>query len=129
MLVTFEEIKNALDIDLPARLHKSISAAEHWLERQEDIVISHIAEYAFYKYAQTEKYLQDEQKKEVIKKSIIEQVDYVLTSAVDVTKIIPVASRAGSFSALNKQSLDGYEIAPLAHKLLLENGLLYTGRN
>lgn len=117
LLVTYEDIKNELDIDLSKELGKSPRATNNWLQDQQDNVLTYIAGYAYYGQKQVEMYLQCEETRNVIKQAIVKQIDYLAAN-----KWV----EPDMLSATPGAELTPF-IAPRAAKLLLTNGLLYTG--
>ncbi len=117
LLVTYEDVKNELDIDLIQELGKSPRAVNEWLEEQQDNVKTYIAGYAYCGMTQVERYLQVPEYADVIRKAIIKQISFLADNKwVEPDKLV----------AKPREELQPF-IAPRAAKLLLAHGLLYTG--
>ena len=117
LLVTYEDVKNKLGIDLSAELGLQPRETNEWLEEQQDNVKTYIAGYAYGGMAQVEKYLQCEEYAEVIRKAIVKQIAYLAANRWVEPDML--ADSPG-------QELTPF-IAPRAAKYLLSHGLLYTG--
>lgn len=117
LLITYEDVKNELDIDLAAELGMSPRATNKWLEEQQDNVLTYIAGYAYRGMPQVQQYLQCDEYVDVIKQAILKQIGYL--AANKWVEPDMVAAKAG-------QELTPF-IAPRAAKYLLSHGLLYTG--
>lgn len=116
MIVTVEDIKNELDIDLVAV--KGAKQAERWLKRREHEILAFIATYAYGGMPQVELYLKNSKYKAVIKEAIVEQVNYLAeNNFVEPENII---SRNNEYQC--------EQISKVVYNLLLANGLLWTGR-
>lgn len=117
LLVTFEDIKNELDIDLEKELGLSPRAVNNWLEDQQDNVLTYIAGYAYNGMSQVQRYLNVPEYNAVIKQAIVKQIAYLAAN-----KWV----EPDMLSAVPGAELTPF-IAPRAAKLLLTHGLLYTG--
>lgn len=117
LIVTLEDVKNELDIDLSADLGKQPPYVDKWLMRIQRTVLNHIARYAYNGIRQVEYMLCCEKNRAVIKEAIIEQIDYLASN--NYVQADKVMSTSGQFAEP--------VIAPLAHQILLNAGLLYTG--
>lgn len=116
-IVTVDDVKNEIDIELSVALGNSPQYVNKWLERQQRAILNHIAKYAWGGIQQAEAYLNDPQSREIIKRALLEQIDFLAhNNFVDASDIADreVASKMR-------------DIAPLAHDILLNGGLLYTG--
>jgi hypothetical protein len=117
LLVTYEDVKNELGIDLASELGLQPREINVWLEEQQDNVKTYIAGYAYCGMQQVERYLQIPEYAEVIKKAILKQIAYLQANKWVEPDML--ADKPG-------QELTPF-IAPRAAKLLLAHGLLYTG--
>lgn len=117
LLITYEDVKNELGIDLLQELGKNPQGVNEWLEEQQDNVKTYIAGHAYCGMSQVERYLQVPEYADVIKKAIIKQISYLAANKWVEPDLL--ASTPGS-------ELTPF-IAPRAAKLLLSHGLLYTG--
>lgn len=117
MLVTAEEFYNATGINLTEHF-KTQSAVDNWLQSQEDNVIDYIATYAFNGMSQVQRYLGNARLREVIKKAVLRQAEFVARNGYVQYDLIAVKSEA--------ENIVGF--CPSARALLANNGLLYTGR-
>lgn len=127
MLVGAEEIKNETGFDIARLYNITGRPLERWIERQENIILNFIRSHCYYGKQQLEMYLSLDNLKSVIKQAVIEQIDYVCTTKNDASKINAVSARAGSYSALAKERVTAYVIAPQAEEILRSHGLLYLG--
>lgn len=117
LLITIEDVKNELDISLADELGMQPKQVDRWLARVQRTVINHIARYAYSGITQAERLLQNERNKAVVRQAIIEQIDYLATNNfVQADKVMNTSGQVAE-----------PVIAPLAHQLLLNAGLLYTG--
>ena len=79
--------------------------------------MNHIARYAHSGMKQVESYLLNPIAKKIIKQSIIEQIDFLAHNN------FVVAKHIANVDVANKTR----SIAPMAHEILLNAGLLYSG--
>lgn len=117
LIVTVEDVKNELDIDLGAELGLKPQFINRWLKRIQRTILNHIAKYAYNGMSQVERMLCNPRNVEVVKEAIIEQIDYLATN--NFVQADKVMSTNGQFAEP--------VIAPLAHQVLLNAGLLYAG--
>lgn len=118
LLITPEEVKNELEVDLVAELGVQPKQAERWLLRVQRTIINHVARYTYGGVESVWRRMNDERYKSVIKEAIIEQIDYLATNNY---------VQADQIMKTGQGQLAEPIIAPLAHQLLLNAGLLYTG--
>ncbi|MCH5157475.1 MAG: hypothetical protein J1G02_06350 [Clostridiales bacterium] len=116
-IVTAEDIKNEIGIDLSQALGKQSQYINRWLERQQRSILNHIARYAYGGIEQAEGYLHYPVTAQVIREALIEHIVFLShNNFIDASEIA------------NKDVADNMrDIAPLAHDILLNGGLLYTG--
>lgn len=117
LLITAEDVKNELDISLADELGMQPKQVNRWLARVQRTIVNHIARYAYGGIKQAERMLLNEHNKSVVRQAIIEQIDYLATNNyVQADKIMNTGGQIAE-----------PVVAPLAHQLLLNAGLLYTG--
>lgn len=117
IIITAEDVKNEIEIDLTQALGKDAVYVDKWLARQQRHMLNYIALHAWGGIRQAEAYLCDEHKGQVIKQALLEQIEFLaLNNFVDAND---VADR----EIADKKR----KIAPLARDILANNGLLYTG--
>lgn len=117
LYVTSEDVKNELDLSLAEELGMQPKQVNRWILRVQTTIVNHIARYAYGGIQQVECMLQHECNVKVVKKAIIEQIDYLSTNNfVQPDKVMKVGGKVAEPI-----------IAPLAHQMLLNAGLLYTG--
>lgn len=117
LIVKVEDVKNELDLDLVIELGKQPKYVDRWLARIQRTVINHIAKYAYGGIRQVERMLTNQRCVESVKEAILEQIDYLASNNfVQADKVMDVSGQAAE-----------PVIAPLAHQILLNAGLLYTG--
>lgn len=117
LLVTAVDVKNELDLDLAAELGRQPKYVDRWLARVQQTVLNHIARYAYGGMAQVKCLLQNARNVEAVQQAIIEQIDYLSTN--NYVQADKVMNTSGQIAEP--------VIAPLAHQILLNAGLLYTG--
>lgn len=117
LLVTAEDVKNELGIDLAVELGRQPKYVDNWLRRIEKTILNHIARYAFWGMEQVRRMLTCSEYQNAVKEAIIEQIDYL--SSNNYVQPDKVMNTSG-------QIAEPF-IAPLAHQILLNAGLLYTG--
>lgn len=118
LLITVEDVKNELDIDLAIELGKQPKQVNRWILRQQRTILNHVARYAYGGMRQVERMLQCEDNVNVVREAIIEQIDYLHTNNfVEPNRVMNVSGQEAAEPV----------IAPLAHQVLLNSGLLYTG--
>lgn len=117
LLVTVEDVKNELDINLAEEFGGRPKRADRWLKEQQQTVLSHIARYAYGGVAQVKRLLTREQNVKAVYEAIIAQIDYLSSNNfVQPEKVMNTGT--GSVEPA---------IAPHAHQILLNAGLLYSG--
>ena len=117
LLITAVDVKNELGIDIGVELGIQPAQVERWLARVQRTIINHIASYAYGGLEEAERRVNLPQNKTVMQRAILEQIDYLA---------------ANNFVQADKVMKTGAQvaepvIAPLAHQMLLNAGLLYTG--
>ena len=118
LYVTVEDVKNELDISLADELGMQPKQVNRWIARVQRTIVNHIARYAYGGIQQVKRMLQYDCNVEVVQKAIIEQIDYLaVNNFVQPDKVMNVSGQ---------QTAEPI-IAPLAHQMLLNAGLLYTG--
>lgn len=117
LLVTAEDVKNELGIDLAVELGRQPKYVDNWLRRIEKTILNHIARYAFGGMEQVRRMLTCSEYVKAVKEAIIEQIDYL--SSNNYVQPDKVMNTGG-------QIAEPF-IARLAHQILLNAGLLYTG--
>lgn len=118
LLVTIEDVKNELDVDLQNSLGKQPKYVDKWIARVQRTILNHIARYAYGGMARVEELLQNQCNVRVVQQAIIEQIDYLASNNfVQPDKVMNTG--AGQVAEP--------VIAPLAHQILLNAGLLYAG--
>ncbi len=127
MLVTAEEILNETGYDIAKIYNLKDRPLDRWIERQETIILNFILEHCFYGLKQLNYYLSFDNLRNFIKLAIFEQIDYVCSTRNDASKINAVSARAGKYSALDRDKVLDYTIAPQAELILKTHGLLYVG--
>ena len=116
-IVTAEDVKNATGIELSKVLGKECQYVNRWLERQQRAILNHIACYAWGGIQQAESFLENPRSRAKIKEALIEHIDFLAhNNFIDASDIADkdVTQRM-------------HNVAPLAHQILLNAGLLYTG--
>lgn len=128
-LVTQDLIKTMTGINLRERLNAPTDeVAERWIRRQENLIIQHIAQYRWSGIRAVKRLLDNPHDKEIIVEAVMEQIEYVLTNKlVDPSLLMGITGKAGEIRAENKDAIRAYAVAPLAHEMLLNEGLLYCG--
>lgn len=117
ILVSAEDVKNETGIDLSKVLGKEGQLANKWIERQQRTILNYIARYAYGGIEQAESYLRHPVTAQIIRQALLEQIDFLAhNNFID-------ASEIANKEVANNTS----DIAPLAHDILLNAGLLYTG--
>lgn len=115
LLITVEDVKNELDLDLARELGMQPKQTDKWLARVQRTIMNHIADYVG-GISQAESLLLGEKNKAVVQQAIIEQIDYLASN--------------NFVQANNVMNTDDKTvkpvIAPLAHQLLLNAGLIHT---
>ena len=115
LLVTVEDVKNELDISIASELSMQPKQVNKWIMRQQQTILNHIASYGNGDVEQLEPMLKDESKVKAIRAAIIEQINYIADN--------------NFVQPNNVMNIDGQQtvvpaIAPLAHQMLLNSGLL-----
>ena len=118
LYVTVEDVKNELDISLAEELGLQPKQVDRWLARVQRTIVNHIARYAYGGIEQARHMLCHERNLKVVREAIIEQIDYLATN--NFVQADKVMNTGGGQVAEPV-------IAPLAHQLLLNAGLLYSG--
>ena len=119
VLVTQEDVKNELDIDIAQELNLQPKQSERWLARIALIIINHIASYAFGGIEQVNRMLENEECRKIVKEAIIEQIDFLSeNNYVQADKVMNTGKGQVAMPV----------IAPLAHQMLMNAGLLFTGK-
>ncbi len=116
LLVTIEDIKNELDIDLQVTLGKQPQYVNKWIGRQQETVLNHIASYRYGGRSDVNRLLESGEVVSVVRKAIIEQIDYLAEN----NFVQPQQAMTADYSSLP-------HVAPLAHQILENAGLLYSG--
>ncbi len=116
LLVTIEDIRNELDIDLQTSLGKQPQYVNKWIGRQQETVLNHIASYRYGGRRDVDRLLESCEVVSVVRKAIIEQIDYLAEN----NFVQPQQAMTADYSSLS-------HIAPLAHQILENAGLLYSG--
>lgn len=113
LLVTVEDVKNELDVSIADELHIQPRQADRWIMRQQQVILNYIA-LSVGGTEQAAQLLGDSSSVDVVRKALIEQIGYV--------------ARNNFVQADLVMNLDGQTvaptIAPLAHQMLLNAGLL-----
>lgn len=117
-LITVEDVKNELGIDVVAELGKTPQYAERFLSGVATEVLNHIADYAFYHMAQVRRYLANPHKRAVIREAVLDQV--VFLSANGWVNASDIADKNVANGTIG--------IATKAHERLLNEGLLSVAR-
>lgn len=118
LLITVEDVKNELGISLAAELDMQPKQVDKWIMRQQRTILNHIARHAYRGMEQVKRMLERDENVKVIREAIIEHIDYLAdNNFVQPNKVMNVSGQ---------QSVEP-TIAPLAHQILLNAGLLYTG--
>lgn len=117
-LITVEEIKNETGFDLSQLLSLSPQQADKWLARQEREIVNYIGKYAWGGVEQVKWYMKDAIKRSYIKEALMEQVIFLKQNNFVDSKAISKISVAQ----------DTRDISPIAHDILANAGLLYTGK-
>lgn len=118
LLITVEDVKNELDISLASELDMQPKQVDRWIMRQQRTILNHIARYAYGGMEQVKRYLCNPCNVKVIQEAIIEHIDYLAdNNYVQPNKVMNV----------NGAQIVEPVIAPLAHQILLNAGLLFTG--
>lgn len=116
--VSVDDVKSKLGIDLIAQLGNDLQA-NLFIARQQRKILNHITEYAYAGNAQVDLYLKCQDSKEIIIEAIIEQIDFVAYNQfVEPSRLMQ-----------RDKSDNAIALAPEAHRILLNSGLLYTGRS
>lgn len=118
MLVTMDEVKNAIGKDLQEALGVTVDRANMWIEDQEEDILNFIADYAWGGMGQVKRYLSDPNKREIIKKAVIRQICFLADNNFIDKGAIAEKSKADNL----------IDIAPKAYEILKNNGLLRIGR-
>lgn len=128
ILITVEEVQAETGVNVREYCEAAKRDVNAFLRREQQKIINYICNFAYDKMRQVNAYLEDEEKKEGIKKAIIEQVRYIATQIIDTTSFVAITERAGNISVADSEQLRGYDIAPMAADILRAYGLLYTGK-
>lgn len=118
LLITVEDVKNELGINLVVELDKQPKYVDKWLKRNvQTTIFNHIARYRRCGIEAVARMISYPPYAKTIKDAMIEQVDYLASN--NYVQANKVMNTGGQVAAPI--------IAPLAHQLLLNAGLLYTG--
>lgn len=118
LLVTATDIKNELDIDLATDLNMQPRQVERWIYRVQSTILNHVARYRYGGAETLYMVLANQRYKAAIEEAIVEQVEYLSTNNyVQPEKVMNTS----------KGQVAEPVIAPLAHQILLNAGVLYTG--
>lgn len=117
LLITYEDIKNVLAVDLVKDLGKQPSQVNRWIKRQQDTIINLIGQYHFQGILGVERLLENPRNLQVVKDAIIEHIDYLAQN----NYVIPDKTMDRGISYPN------WFVAPLARQMLENEGLLYSG--
>ena len=114
LLITVEDVKNELDLSIADELGLQPKQVNRWIMRQQQTILNHIASNSNGS-AGLEALLADENNVKVVRAALIEQIDYVADN--------------NFVQPNNVMNVDGQQvvepaIAPLAHQMLLNAGLL-----
>lgn len=117
LLVTAEDVKNELNIDLLKSLNAQPAYVDNWLKRVQRTILNFVAGYAYGGNEQVQRYLQSERNRQVFHEAIIEQIEYL--------------ARNKFMQPLNLMTVRGEyaapSISPIAKDILENAGLLYAG--
>lgn len=113
LLVTVEDVKNELDIDLAQELGVQPRQANNYLLAKQEEVLTFIGGYAYYGARQVQYYLTVERCIGVIKRAILIQIQ-------------ALAERR--WVEFDTDARDNSQISPRVKRYLGANGLLFTGR-
>ncbi len=117
LIISVEDVKNELDLDLTSELGEQAKQVDKWLMRVQRTILNYIAQFAYGGMRQVENLLQCSENVAVVREAIIEQIDFISSNNfVQTDKILNVGG----------QSVEP-TIAPLAHQILANAGLLYAG--
>ena len=117
LLVSIADVKNELDIDLEKEFGKTSQHVDKWLGSQQREILNHIARYAYGGMVKVEAYLLRPQARQIIKQAILEQINFLAHNNFVEAKYV------ADMDVANKMR----DIAPMAHEILLNAGLLYSG--
>ena len=115
LLITVEDVKNELDLSIADELGMQHRQVDKWIMRQQQTILNHIARYVNGGMEQLKIMLNDESNVQVVREAIIEQINYIADN--------------NFVQPNNVMNIDGQQdtkptIAPLAHQMLLNSGLL-----
>ncbi|MCM1290184.1 MAG: hypothetical protein NC132_05520 [Corallococcus sp.] len=113
LLITVEDVKNELDLNLSAELGMQPKQTDAWLLRVQRTVVNYIADFAG-GLAQAEQLLENAQNKKVAQQAMIEQIYYLSNNNY---------VQANGVMNIGEQTVQPV-IAPLARQLLSNAGLL-----
>lgn len=115
LLVTVEDVKNELNLSIADELGMQPRQVNKWIRRQQQTILNYIAPHVDGGMAQLQTMLQDESNAKAVREALIEQIDYIASN--------------NFVQPNNVMNVDGQQaveptIAPLAHQMLLNAGLL-----
>lgn len=113
LLVTVEDVKNELDIDLAQELGVQPRQANNYLLAKQEEILTYIGNYAYYGARQVQHYLTVERCVGVIKRAILIQIQAL------------AERRWVEFDVADPKA---QQISPRVARYLGANGLLFTGR-
>lgn len=117
LLVTYEDVKNELGVDLIVELGQPRDV-NLWLKRQERVVLNFIAAHKISGYVAVQEMLKDEKATAIIKQAIIEHIHYLAENKFVEPDLL--AQKNGDQLVPT--------IATQAQWTLENSGLLYSGR-
>lgn len=115
LLVTVEDVKNELDLSIADELGMQPKQVNKWIMRQQQTILNHAALSINGGMEQLEVMLQDENNAKAVRAAIIEQINYIAVNSFVQPNVV--------------MNVDGQQvvepaIAPLAHQILLNSGLM-----
>ncbi|MDE7454995.1 MAG: hypothetical protein K2M64_04120 [Clostridia bacterium] len=117
LIVSVEDIKNELNLDVGDDLGMQPQQVQRWIARQQSRILNYIAYCAKVGIEQVNSMLNDPHNVKVVREAILEHIDFLADNNY---------VQADNLLKLNGQTAEP-SIAPLAHLILLNAGLLNTG--
>jgi hypothetical protein len=130
-LVTKDDIFEELGIDLMNVLKiTNTQVLNNWLRRIERLIYFHVAQYCYSGVAAVERMINSEYARSVMRDAVMEQINYLAANRMlDPSRIIGIEGKGGAISVADPNTIRAYTISPLAHEILLNGGLLYSGES
>ena len=133
LLISKEDVFNKLNIDLEAYLgvkgqSNNTTVVQAWLDERQREIIDVIADYAYNGIRQAKRLLVCSCYREEIKRAVLAQCEYVYTNSNQSLAAGIILNQGGVSSKLSADERLDANLAPRAYQILLNAGLLYSGR-